>query len=345
LRSGMNARNLLVIALVAFAAADLPQSACDFCQTIVPSISEMISTGMEEADIIAKLNLACAEMEQISPEYRAKCDGFVGTYADYMVDMITATTNAGEFCKSFGLCDSDLNEPEYTVLFPTISKKNVTYAIQTQTPSTSYKFKIFLGNSTELFNTKSVSLTFAMTFDQEEQKTVMTVQNEDHITNMMTCHADDACTLELINPGDGVWYFIDITTQEPTDSAFRVNFNATEEAYKCQSWVWTTRHRHGLSLISFMLLVSTVGTILCLCISCCLRLQKGRLERSRRCKNAVVIEQGVPALQDYEMQYPMVGYYYFPEQQTQMDFEVPHDFWAPVPPQPQPQAPTFEQMN
>jgi hypothetical protein len=345
----MHLKSSVILLLTIFGLAlgqfeSLPSSACDFCKSITPRISNFVAAGMSEIDIVSKLHQGCAELEQISGELRQQCDGFVGVYVDYMADMITATTDADEFCSSFGLCDATASE--YTVLFPSIFENNVTYGVQTEIPATSYKYKIFLGNSSELFGTNMVAVHYRLTIDQD-QVVVMRITKDEQIIHEVECTMAENCDVMDSNPADGSWYFIDIMAQDAAGQPFKILFNATEVKWDHHT-TFVNARRHGLSLISFMLLIATIGAISCLCASCCLRIRKGGLARSRRCNN-VVVEQGVVEYSpEYDTQQPMGGYfYYFPEQvsnQMECEMQVPQ-YWIPVPPQPEPQAPTIDQMN
>jgi hypothetical protein len=339
----MHLKNFLILALVGLSLVN-GEDACDFCRANVATISNSLPHSSRE-EILDNMKSWCVSLENWSgAKVTAECKGFVSVYAGYLIDMVSSSTSgssADEICTTLGVCSAN-GPSEFSILFPVVYDDNVTYAVEAEGAKT-FMYKIFVGNATELFGSESTSLTFKVGSSED---LTMKISNDKGIKDVLNCHSSDpeTCTFVIFYPGSGQWYYIELSAAQNT----HIVFNVTEKEYVTPMNVYITSRRHGLSLISFLLLVSTFGAVLCLCISCCLRLKNGKFQRSRACKKVEMQVQQPEMMgphtsiqmdmlpQQSEMNFPLIGYYYYPEQDV---WSPAYGEYQPQPPQPFPQAP------
>jgi len=318
-----------------------PSTLCDFCTIAVGTIESYSAQKLSVKEIVKDLKDGCKELKDLGKGIEEQCKNFVDVYGTYLVQTVESQSNPATVCETLKFCTATGANADFEILFPVVGEKNITYAITTTTPRTSYKYKFFTGNSTELFGPGEMA-TLAFALSEYTGDVEMKLSYENLLTETAECKQSEGECIVYMTAHSMSWYYVELVAREPTT----VSFNVTERVIKFQFGPTYFYYRRHLSLVSFLLLVSTAAAITCLCLSCCLRLRRGRLNRQRACKKAASVrveqqEVAIPMemmMAQAESEYPLIGYYYYPD--TGMYTPA---YAEPQPPQPYPQAPEFEQ--
>jgi len=324
---------------------------CEMCTATADYIAGYALQSMPRDEIYRELKTACSKIGQATGAIDAQqCEDFISIYFEYIMDYMTDNniTPSG-VCQKIGICSSGSEAQNYMILLPYLGESTILYYANHEKGGKNVFYKFFLGNATEFFGTEDTQIDVHATSTGGSLITLsVSVADADWQQTHSTpseyandCDAD-GCQLLIDNAVSGKWVYVQIDAT----NAQEFSFNATQRKRPQPTIVsFTNGRRHGLSLISFVLLISTLGAVLCLCISFCMRLRRGNLNRSRGCKK-VELQQietehvAVPLeTMEYEVNQPLVGYYYYPEQ----GLWVPsYAEFQPQAPQPFPQAPPQE---
>lgn len=236
----------------------------------------------------------CANVPQAvaSP---AQCKSYFELNAPYMVDLILSNSKSESVCKTIGVCNEPEDSTRYKLVFPTINEQQISYLVEEKeiTKDTEFNYKLFLGNSSFLDN-DSYQLNIQLNQIIGCEVTLK-VTNKTTFVQSESCNSERNCSMDISQPGRGVWYYVTVHTKMDGDTA-SFSFNATERNETTSYWIYvSSHHRFNAQRFAFILCV-TFSSVCCLCwcISRCMFSKRTRRYKHQQRGYAPIIMQPIP---------------------------------------------------
>jgi hypothetical protein len=262
---------------VAFVAA-VDNGACSLCNMVEELLdTQSLAYKTQEEWTNHLLSIAdkvCANVPETiaSP---AECKSYIELNAPYMVEIILSPMNDDEeresICRIIGVCVEPVDSKEYKLVYPTINENRISYLVEEKeiTKDTEFNYKLFLGHP-KMLNNDSYELEIEL-HSVIGCEVHMKVTNKTTFVEATSCNEEKNCTMQISEPGKGLWYYITVRTTLTAESA-SFALNATERNEIIPEFFYATS-RHGFNGERFTLILCMTFSLLCtlcLCISRCM---------------------------------------------------------------------------
>jgi len=245
--------------------------ACGLCTMVVDLLEKGESVLGTKDDMLKNLfeitDEVCANVSPFASP--AQCKSFIELNAPYMVDLMLSESKPESVCKTIGICNDAEDSTNYKLVFPIIEENQVTYLVEEKeiAQDSQFNYKLFLGNPS-FINLESYQL--AIELSQAVDCDInLKVTNKTTFVQSESCNSDKNCSMDISQPGRGVWYYITVHAKVHGDKA-SFFLNATEKNETRSQWTFTYHHSLNGQRFAIILSVTFASVcLICLCISRC----------------------------------------------------------------------------
>jgi len=270
---------LVFLALIWPIVASEDLGACSMCTMVVDLLETQNNVlGSKEEWMKQLLSIAdkvCANVPETiaSP---TQCKSYIELNAPYIVDLITSDTEPSNICKTIGVCDEPVDSTAYKLIYPIINEHQVSYLVEEKeiTKDTEFNYKLFLGNPQMLSNDYELAIEVHSITGCD---VLLKVTNKTTFVEATSCNQEKNCTMQISEPGKGLWYYVTVHAKLTADSA-SFSFNATEKNETSGDLIYA-KYRHKFHPERFTLILCftfSLVCLLCLCISRCMFTKRAR---------------------------------------------------------------------
>jgi len=201
----------------------------------------------------------------------AQCKSYIELNAPYMVEIILSDGARESICKTLGVCNEPVDSNEYKLVYPIINENQISYLVEEKeiTKDTEFNYKLFLGHP-KMLNNDSYELAIEL-HSVIGCEVHMRVTNKTTFVEATSCNEEKNCTMQISEPGRGLWYYVTVRATLTADSA-SFAFNATERNEIVPEFFYaTSRHRFNGERFTLILCITfSLLCTLCLCVSRCM---------------------------------------------------------------------------
>jgi hypothetical protein len=262
----------LALAFAFVAAAD--NGACSLCNMVEELLdTQSLAYKTQEEWTNHLLSIAdkvCANVPE-SIASSAQCKSYIELNAPYMVEILLSDEERESICKTIGVCNEPVDSNTYKLVYPIIDENQVSYLVEEKeiTKDTEFNYKLFLGHP-KMLNNDNYELAIEL-HSVIGCEVHMRVTNKTTFVEATSCDEEKNCTMQISEPGRGLWYYVTVNAKLTGDSA-SFSFNATERNEIVPEFFYATT-RHSFNAERFTLILCVTFSLLCtfcLCISRCM---------------------------------------------------------------------------
>jgi len=294
----------LVVICPFLVAEELP--ACGLCTMVVNLLEKKANALGAREDWIKQLfaitDEVCANVQSFASP--AQCKSYIELNAPYMVDLILSESNPESICKTIGICNDAEDSMDYKLIYPIVNEQQITYLVEEKeiTQDAVFNYKFFLGNPSFLHNESyHLAIELNRVIDCEVN---LKVTNKTTFVQSESCNTDKNCSMDISQPGRGVWYYFTVHIKVSGDKA-SFSLNATEKNETVGHWIYVSHHKLDGQRFAFILCITFSSVcLLCLCISRCI-FSKRRYKHQQQQAYVPIMMQPIPEtiipIQDFAM--------------------------------------------